>query len=144
MILFFKQKTAYGMRISDWSSDVCSSDLLGRDILGRMVYGARASLLAGMCSVLIALAAGVPFGLLAGYFGGLIDGCISRATEALLSIPFLILAIALAAFLGPSLINSLIAIGVSAAPRFIRLARGQVLSIKNDKKEQSTHQHNGG
>src|SRR3546814_15232481 len=74
MILFFKQKTAYGMRISDWSSDVCSSDLLGRDIPSRMVYGARASLLAGMCSVLIALAAGVPFGLLAGYFGGLIDG----------------------------------------------------------------------
>src|SRR5690606_10735840 len=100
---------------------------LGRDIFSRMVFGARASLLAGMCSVLIALAVGVPFGLLAGYFGGLVDGCISRATEALLSIPFLILAIALAAFLGPSLVNAMIAIGVSAAPLFIRLARGQVL-----------------
>src|SRR3546814_7789761 len=83
--------------------------------------------MAGMFSVLIALAVGVPFGLLAGYFGGLVDGCLSRATEALLSIPFLILAIALAAFLGPSLINAMIAIGVSAAPLFIRLARGQVL-----------------
>src|SRR3546814_19522285 len=80
-----------------------------------MVFGARASLMAGMFSVLIALAVGVPFGLLAGYFGGLVDGCISRATEALLSIPFLILEIALAAFLGPSLINAMIAIGVSAA-----------------------------
>lgn len=114
------------------------TDELGRDILSRMVYGARASLLAGMCSVLIALMVGVPFGLLAGYFGGLIDGCISRATEALLSIPFLILAIALAAFLGPSLINAMIAIGVSAAPLFIRLARGQVLGIKNEDYVQST------
>ncbi len=114
------------------------TDELGRDILSRMVFGARASLLAGMCSVLIALVVGVPFGLLAGYFGGLIDGCISRATEALLSIPFLILAIALAAFLGPSLVNAMIAIGVSAAPLFIRLARGQVLSIKNEDYVQST------
>lgn len=114
------------------------TDELGRDILSRMVFGARASLLAGMCSVLIALAVGVPFGLLAGYFGGLVDGCISRATEALLSIPFLILAIALAAFLGPSLVNAMIAIGVSAAPLFIRLARGQVLAIKNEDYVQST------
>lgn len=114
------------------------TDELGRDIFSRLLYGARASLLAGMCSVLIALAAGVPLGLLAGYFGGLIDGCISRLTEALLSIPFLILAIALAAFLGPSLTNAMIAIGISAAPLFIRLARGQVLSIKNEDYVQST------
>jgi len=114
------------------------TDELGRDIFSRMVYGARASLMAGMCSVLIALAAGVPLGLLAGYFGGLIDGCISRVTEALFSIPFLILAIALAAFLGPSLINAMIAIGVSAAPLFIRLTRGQVLAIKNEDYVQST------
>lgn len=114
------------------------TDELGRDIFSRMVFGARASLLAGMCSVLIALAVGVPFGLLAGYFGGLVDGCISRATEALLSIPFLILAIALAAFLGPSLVNAMIAIGVSAAPLFIRLARGQVLAVKNEDYVQST------
>lgn len=114
------------------------TDELGRDIFSRMVFGARASLLAGMCSVLIALAVGVPFGLLAGYFGGWIDGCISRVTEALFSVPFLILAIALAAFLGPSLVNAMIAIGVSAAPLFIRLARGQVLAIKNEDYVQST------
>ena len=114
------------------------TDELGRDLLSRLVYGARASLLAGMCSVLIALLVGIPFGLLAGYFGGIIDGCISRATEALLSIPFLILAIALAAFLGPSLVNAMIAIGVSAAPLFIRLARGQVLAIKNEDYVEST------
>lgn len=114
------------------------TDELGRDLFSRMLYGARASLLAGMCSVLIALLVGVPLGLLAGYFGGLIDGCISRVTEALFSIPFLILAIALAAFLGPSLINAMIAIGVSAAPLFIRLARGQVLAVKNEDYVQST------
>ncbi|GAB2904988.1 ABC transporter permease [Paralcaligenes ginsengisoli] len=114
------------------------TDELGRDIFSRMVYGTRASLMAGMCSVLIALMVGVPFGLLAGYFGGWIDGCISRVTEALFSIPFLILAIALAAFLGPSLINAMIAIGMSAAPLFIRLARGQVLSVKNEDYVQST------
>ena len=68
-----------------------------------MIYGARASLLAGVISVGIALAIGVPLGLLSGYLGGFIDGLISRFTDAMLAFPFLIFAIALAAFLGPSL-----------------------------------------
>ncbi|MFJ1298645.1 diguanylate cyclase [Bordetella genomosp. 5] len=113
------------------------TDELGRDIYSRMIYGARASLMAGMVSVLIALVVGVPFGLAAGYFGGWTDSVISRATEALLAIPFLILAIALAAFLGPSLINAMIAIGVSAAPKFIRITRGQVLAVRNEDYVQS-------
>ncbi|KGM31996.1 ABC transporter permease [Inquilinus limosus] len=108
------------------------TDDLGRDIFTRLAYGARASLMAGVISVAIALAVGVPFGLLAGYYGGLVDGAISRATEAMLAIPFLILAIALAAFLGPSLGNAMIAIGLSAMPLFIRLTRGQVLSVKTE------------
>lgn len=108
------------------------TDELGRDLFARTIYGARSSLLAGTVSVAIALGIGVPLGLVAGYFGGILDGLISRATEALFSIPFLILAIALASFLGPSLTNAMIAIGVAAAPLFIRLSRGQVLSIRRE------------
>jgi len=113
------------------------SDELGRDIYSRLLYGARASLMAGLISVLIALVVGVPLGLAAGYFGRWTDSVISRLTEALLAVPFLILAIALAAFLGPSLSNAMIAIGLSAAPIFIRLTRGQVLVIKDEDYVQS-------
>ena len=93
------------------------TDELGRDILVRVIYGARASLTAGAISVGIALGIGVPLGLLSGYRGGFIDALISRMTDAMLACPFLILAIALAAFLGPSLTNAMIAIGVSACRR---------------------------
>jgi peptide/nickel transport system permease protein len=106
------------------------TDDLGRDILSRVMYGARASLLAGAISVGIALSIGVPFGLLSGYRGGFIDALISRITDAMLACPFLILAIAFAAFLGPSLSDAMIAIGISATPIFIRLTRGQVMNVK--------------
>lgn len=106
------------------------TDEAGRDILSRIIWGARASLLAGLTSVGIAMAIGVPLGLAAGFLGGVVDGLISRFTDAMLACPFLILAIALAAFLGPSLTNAMLAIGITAMPLFIRLTRGQVLSIK--------------
>ena len=106
------------------------TDEIGRDVLSRVIFGARASLEAGVLSVLISLAIGVPTGLLAGYAGGKVDMLISRLTDALLACPFLILAIALAAFLGPSLTNAMIAIGIAATPIFIRLTRGQVLAVK--------------
>ena len=106
------------------------TDELGRDLFARMAYGARTSLLAGGVSVSIAMIVGIPFGVAAGYFGGWVDSVISRLIDAMLAIPFLILAIALAAFLGPSLTNAMIAIGLSAAPIFARLTRGQVMAVR--------------
>ena len=108
------------------------TDELGRDVLARIIWGSRASLLAGLVSVSLALAVGVPIGLVSGYVGGILDGTVMRLIDAMLAIPFLILAIALAAFLGPSLSNAMIAIGISQMPIFARLTRGQVLSVKHE------------
>lgn len=105
-------------------------DELGRDVLSRVIHGAQASLLAGVVSVFLALLIGIPVGLLSGYAGGLVDGLIMRFTDAMLAVPFLILAIAMAAFLGPSLTNAMIAIGIAAAPIFVRLTRAQVQAVK--------------
>jgi len=106
------------------------TDEVGRDLLSRVIWGARASLSAGLVAVVIAVAIGLPLGMVAGYLGGWVDMVIGRLTDAMLAIPFLILAIALAAFLGPSLQNAMIAIGVTATPLFVRLARGQVLQAR--------------
>ena len=106
------------------------TDEIVRDVLSRVIWGARASLMAGLVSVSISMALGIPIGLLAAYLGGWTDSFISRFTDSMLAVPFLILAIALSAFLGPSLGNAMIAIGVSAMPVFIRLTRAQVMAVK--------------
>ena len=108
------------------------TDEIGRDVLARIIWGSRASLLAGLVSVMLALAVGVPIGLVSGYAGGALDATVMRIIDAMLAIPFLILAIALAAFLGPSLTNAMIAIGITQMPIFARLTRGQVLSVKHE------------
>jgi len=106
------------------------TDDVGRDVLARVIYGAQASLMAGIISVAIAIALGVPAGLIAGYVGGFVDALFGRITDAMLACPFLILAIALAAFLGPSLGNAMIAIGITTTPIFVRLTRAQVMAVK--------------
>ena len=114
------------------AAHLLGTDEVGRDVLSRLLWGARASLLAGVVPVTIAVALSVPLGLLSGSVGGWVDGLIMRVNDAMLSIPFLIVAIALAAFLGPGLGNAMIAIGIAALPTFVRLVRGTVLAIKTE------------
>ena len=106
------------------------TDEVGRDVLSRLIWGARASLMAGVIPVTLAVSLSIPLGLLAGYAGGWVDSWMMRFNDAMLAIPFLIVAIALAAFLGPSLRNAMIAIGIASLPTFVRLARGTVLALK--------------
>jgi peptide/nickel transport system permease protein len=108
------------------------TDDLGRDGFSRVVWGARISMQAGVFSILLAMAIGVPVGLMAGYYRGALDQIIMRLTDAWLAFPFLILAIGLVTILGPSLTNATLAIGLGATPTYIRLTRGLVLSTKEE------------
>jgi peptide/nickel transport system permease protein len=108
------------------------TDDLGRDGFSRVVWGARISMQAGVFSIFLAMAIGVPVGLVAGYYRGALDQVIMRLTDAWLAFPFLILAIGLVTILGPSLTNATLAIGLGATPTYIRLTRGLVLSTKEE------------
>ena len=106
------------------------TDQLGRDVLSRIIHGTRTSVQAGVVSVGFALLAGVSIGLLAGYHGGWIDDVLVLLVDALWSFPTLVLALAIAASLGPGLTNAMLAIGVVFTPIFARLVRGQTLSVR--------------
>jgi peptide/nickel transport system permease protein len=108
------------------------TDELGRDVLSRIIWGARASIAAGVVATMLAMVIAVPLGVIAGYFRGWVDTVIARATDVLLAFPFLILAVGLAAILGPSLKNAIIALGVGAAPGLIRVSRGETLSLREE------------
>ena len=105
------------------------TDENGRDVLSRVIWGARASLMAGVISVAIAASLGVPLGVLAGFAGGKADTLLSRMVDTMLAVPQLVMAITLAAVLGPSLQNAMIAIGIAATPAFMRVARGATIDV---------------
>ena len=108
------------------------TDELGRDVFSRLVWGARASIFAGVFATLLATVIAVPIGLVAGYYRGWIDPVIARLTDVLLAFPFLIIAVGLAAILGPSLRNATIALCFGAIPGLIRVARGEALSLREE------------
>ena len=108
------------------------TDELGRDVFSRLVWGARASIEAGVFATLLATVIAVPIGLAAGYYRGWIDPVIARLTDVLLAFPFLIIAVGLAAILGPSLRNATIALCLGAIPGLIRVARGEALSLREE------------
>jgi len=108
------------------------TDELGRDQLSRIIWGSRASIQAGVFSTLLAIVIAVPIGIVAGYYRGWIDPVIARLTDVLLAFPFLVLAVGLAAILGPSLTNATLALGIGAVPGLIRIARGEALALREE------------
>ena len=108
------------------------TDELGHDELSRVIWGARSSMQVGVLATLLAMVVAIPIGMVAGYYRGWADTLIARATDVLLSFPFVILAVGLAAILGPSLMNATLALGIGSVPGFIRIARGETLSLREE------------
>jgi ABC-type dipeptide/oligopeptide/nickel transport system permease subunit len=106
------------------------TDPFGRDMLSRIIYGTRTSLAVGLTSVGVAAILGMSLGLLGGYFGGIVDTLIMRSIDALMSVPPLMLALAIGAALGGGLGNVMISLGIALIPTYARVMRGQVLTVK--------------
>ncbi len=112
--------------------NLLGTDELGRSILGRIIYGSRISLLIAVGVVAVGIILGIPLGLVSGYYGGKIDFGIQRVTDTMLAFPGFLLALALVAVLGVGLKNTVISIGISMVPLYIRLVRGCVLSVREE------------
>lgn len=130
--------TPYDPDVPDFSSFLqgpskahwLGTDSFGRDVLGRIIYGTRVSLIIGVLAVAIACAIGTFFGMIAGYFGGIVDDMINRITEAVRAIPQIVLAMALTAVFGSGIRNLAVILGISSMAGYIRMMRGQVLTVK--------------
>ena len=120
------------------------TDKLGRDVLSRVIYGARASLLIGTVSVAISAVIGILFGSIAGYFGGWVDNLLMRILDIYQSIPMMLLCLVLAAILGPSLKNAIIALAVSTIPQFARMMRASILTVREMEYIEAAKSINGG
>lgn len=118
---------------------ILGTDDLGRDMLSRLMYGARVSLGVGLMVVFLSVIFGGLLGLLAGYFGGWWDAVIMRAVDVLMSLPSILLAIVVVTVLGPSLINSVIAVSIVSLPAFIRIVRASVMAEKSKAYVDASH-----
>lgn len=138
MAVFAPLVTPYDPNFADFASflqgpskaHLLGTDNYGRDVLSRIIYGTRVSLIIGVLAVMIACVVGTFFGMVAGYFGGIIDDVINRITEAIRAIPQIILAMALTAVFGSGIRNLAIILGISSMAGYVRMMRGQVLTIK--------------
>jgi peptide/nickel transport system permease protein len=106
------------------------TDEFGRDVLTRILFGGRISLRTGAVAVSLAIAIGVPMGLLSGFYGGLVDRGMMRLVDIMLTFPGILLALVIVAILGPSLFNAMLAVGISASPTYARVVRASVLTAK--------------
>jgi len=124
--LYDKLKPPFWAEKGDWKYPLGTDDF-GRDLLSRIIYGSRISMIVGVVAVAIALFFGTLAGAVAGFYGGRIDNLIMRLMDILLAFPPILLAIVIVAFMGPSLRNAMVAIGVVNIPRYARLVRGSVM-----------------
>ncbi len=137
--VFAEQLAPYGFADQDYmmirkpptAEHLLGTDEFGRDVLSRLIYGSRISLQVGLIAVSISLVAGGAIGAAAGYFGGKMDNLLMRVMDVQLAIPTILLAIVISSALGPGLFNLMVAVGITSIPRFARLMRASVLSIKN-------------
>jgi peptide/nickel transport system permease protein len=138
MAIFAEQIAPYGYADQDYmmirkppsAEHFLGTDEFGRDVFSRLIYGSRISLQVGLIAVSISLIAGGAIGAIAGYFGGRIDNVLMRIMDVQLAIPTILLAIVISSALGPGLFNLMVAVGITSIPRFARLMRASVLSIK--------------